>query len=295
MDQRKEKENGAIIVEATFCLPMFVFVILTMLFVVKLAIVQARVNLASDAAAKDMAEYAHIYYATGMGDTLSGTGGKSSAAADKVGEYMVKIGNSLQSFADKIPDISVTLPSGGALSTDDITKYIEDGGKMVSDAGDAAKGDSVADYVKHGIGRYVGDKLIVDHLQPADTGGLTYEKFKSRYGILQDPYCTEDTNILESGGEDIVLTVETPVRVMHFFNIDTKYTLRHISVVHAWIDEAIEGSGGDGGAALPSAETTTSSTPTPSPTPAPPALPAAPTVPALPAPSTRPALPAPTE
>lgn len=63
-------ENGAIIIEATLTLSFFMFAMITLLSVIQIAYAQSRMSVALCSATKSIAEYAHIYFATGMDEVL---------------------------------------------------------------------------------------------------------------------------------------------------------------------------------------------------------------------------------
>ena len=64
MTNKKEnkKENGAIVVEATIAFTTFIFCILTILMIIDVAYVQAKVGTALNMSAKEMSQYTYLYY-----------------------------------------------------------------------------------------------------------------------------------------------------------------------------------------------------------------------------------------
>ena len=53
---RKENENGAIVVEATISLSVFIFVIFTILSIVNICYIQAKMSTALDTAAREISQ-----------------------------------------------------------------------------------------------------------------------------------------------------------------------------------------------------------------------------------------------
>ena len=60
---RKDNERGAIVVEATLSLTAFVFTIFTILTLVNVYFIQAKMSVALNAASKEISQYSYLYYA----------------------------------------------------------------------------------------------------------------------------------------------------------------------------------------------------------------------------------------
>ena len=56
------KNRGAIVVEATAVLPIFIFAIYIILSIVDICYVQAKISMALDSAAEDISQYSYLYY-----------------------------------------------------------------------------------------------------------------------------------------------------------------------------------------------------------------------------------------
>lgn len=61
----RNREQGAIVIEATISLTAFVFAIFTILFVVNICYIQAKMSVALNSAAKDISQYSYLYYMIG--------------------------------------------------------------------------------------------------------------------------------------------------------------------------------------------------------------------------------------
>lgn len=206
--QQEKGQRGAIIVEATLALPVFMFAIYTLLSVVQIAYTQARVNVALDTATKQMAEYMNVYYATGMGETFSGTGGKSSEIADEVGEFLQDLGGELGSFN-------------------------EGAGQYVNDAGQAVSGDSITDILKNLIGTHVVEQMLYNNLR--DNTGDTYKAFMKRNRI--ENMDMDGSKVLEVGSHDLFMRVNYDVRVVRLLNLDYSFHFSHCAYAQAWAGE----------------------------------------------------------
>ena len=63
---RKDNERGAIVVEATLSLTAFVFAIFTILTLVNVYYIQAKMSVALNAATKEISQYSYLYYKLGL-------------------------------------------------------------------------------------------------------------------------------------------------------------------------------------------------------------------------------------
>ncbi len=68
VERKKEQERGAIVVEATIALTTFMFLIVTLLSIVNICLVQAKVGTLINGVAKDLSYYSYIYSVTGVGE-----------------------------------------------------------------------------------------------------------------------------------------------------------------------------------------------------------------------------------
>lgn len=59
---KRKREKGAIVIEATISLTVFIFAILTILSLVDIAYVQAKMSVALNSAAKEISQYSYLYY-----------------------------------------------------------------------------------------------------------------------------------------------------------------------------------------------------------------------------------------
>lgn len=196
-------EKGAIMVEATISLSIFIFFMFTLLSLVQIAYTQARVSVALDSVNKRIAEYAHVYFATGLDDALPNSGGKSSDIANEVADFLKELGGS-EIFQNEFIDLG-------------------DFGAMISGAGTAIEGDSLTRLIKHGVGG-----LLVNQMLTSSLG----DDFCQRNHIV-DGFHTGQVKFLENGS-DIFLEVHYDIRVIQLLNLDYKFHMSSCSYTQAW-------------------------------------------------------------
>lgn len=206
--ERKRKPNtekGAVIIEACISLPVFMFVMLTMYSIIQIAYVQARMTVAVDCAAKELAEYAHVYYATGLNKATSGSGGASSEVANQVSTFLTTIGGSLGSINSEL-------------------------GQFVTDAGNAMSGDSLADLGKYAVGKVLGEQMMKKNMTSGSVD--TAEAFMKRNHIKN--FNMNGSNFLETASKKVFLRANYDIEVIKLLNIDFTFHLSSCAYTEAW-------------------------------------------------------------
>ena len=69
MERRKSGENGAVTVEATISLTAFMFAIITILTIVNISLVQAKIAIAINTTARELSQYSYLYSLTGFNES----------------------------------------------------------------------------------------------------------------------------------------------------------------------------------------------------------------------------------
>ncbi len=200
-----EKERGAIIVEATISLSIFMFAIFTLLSVIQMAYAQSRISVALDSATKEFAEYAHVYFITGAADAASGSGGKSSATFDEVAEFLETIGSDLGSIDSEL-------------------------GQYVSNIGNALSGDSIADIMESGVGQALIKQMMEKNLVSGTSGSA--EAFLNRYHISNLDF--SESSIFERSSNEVFIRVKYEMQVVQLLNIDFSFQMSTWAYTTAW-------------------------------------------------------------
>lgn len=202
MDSRKEQ--GAIIMEATLSLTFFMFAMFTLLSIIQIAYAQSRMSVALTSATKSIAEYAHVYYATGLDEAFSGTSGRSSELFGQLGSFLEQVGGELGPISEELE-------------------------QFVIGAGQAASATSVTDILKN----LAGEGLVVGLMNSnlGDGGENSAERFKRKYHI-------KDIDLLESrvleDGNHIFFRVKYRIEVVKLLNIDYSFDMSTWAYTDAW-------------------------------------------------------------
>lgn len=223
IEKIRQREQGAVVVEATIALTAFIFAIYIILSIVDICYVQAKMGIALNSAAKEMSQYAYIYEALGVSKHMTGEGGKSSDLMQSFSKFLTNISKDTEGFSTKISD-------------------------LFKDAGTQAQGDSAAEYLNNGLGMGLGELLIQKNLKSyeGESADAFLRKCHVKNGLkglnfLSSTFLTnEDQNIVN-------LVVHYEVEVIRL--LDTSYTFKFVQKAEtkAWT----KGSSVKDGAAKP--------------------------------------------
>lgn len=202
IEKIKNREQGAIVAEATIALTAFIFAIYTLLSIVDICYVQAKMGIALNSAAKEMSQYAYLYETFELSEYMSGTGGKSSEMMGSFAEVLNKISDGTSNFSS---DISSMFAQGGA----------------------QAEGDSVAEYLKNGLGMALAKQCVKKNLVTHE--GDTPEAFLKRCRVkdgLSGLNFINTTFLTDENQTEISLIVSYKVEVVRL--LGTEYTFNFI-------------------------------------------------------------------
>ena len=79
---KRNREHGAIVIEATLSLTAFVFVIFTLLMVVNIYYIQSKISVSLNTAAKELSEYSYLYFKIGLAKIDSAVSEGTEGARD---------------------------------------------------------------------------------------------------------------------------------------------------------------------------------------------------------------------
>lgn len=118
MLNRLTKENGAIILEASISLTAFMLFIVTILTIINVCTIQARMSYDINATAKEISQYSYLYSLTGLNDTQSKIYSKGE---ENTKEGKEKLNNALESLNSAYGSIESL-----GKKKDDVTAKIQD-------------------------------------------------------------------------------------------------------------------------------------------------------------------------
>ena len=212
-NKQKDSEKGAIIVEATLSLTIFMFAMFTMLSLIQVAYTQSRISVALCTATKEIAQLSHIYFATGLDESFSGTGGESSATVDDIASFIASLGGNVGEFSGELGDI-------------------------MTNGANALQGDSISDYLKSAAGQAMVLSLMKKNLVTGTSQSAEDFLAKNRVTELSlaESAFLEGGRISSGGsGRDIFMRVVYTIQVIRFFNLDIgSFQLSSWAYTTAW-------------------------------------------------------------
>lgn len=200
-------ERGAIIVEATISLTVFMFAMFTLLSLTQIAYTQARMSLALTSATKEIAQYVHVYYVTEMDTALPSSGGKSSELFGKVAELLGTVGGEVGTIDGEL-------------------------GRFVTDTGNAISGDSLGDMLTHFVGGGIVEQMMMKNL--ATGSSSSGEEFLANNRVSNLDF--GQSKFLEGGKKDIFMHVSYDIKVIELLDIDYTFHMSTWAYATAWGD-----------------------------------------------------------
>lgn len=248
----KNKEKGAIVVEATLALTTFIFAIFTILMIVNIYYVQAKMSVALNAAAKEISQYSYLYYKLGVDELESDLAEEASESRATAEETIDGVGTLVESLSDVKIDIETADFDAMMTDIDTAGSTVDSLVEMYGDKiGDDPKefilgmgklaGSELSQEAKTALGQILAKSFMKKNL--ASYKGEDADTFLRRYHVV-DGMAGLDfnyTSLMAYGTTDQILLVVTyDVQVIKLLNIDFKFTFRQCAKTTAW-DNGISG------------------------------------------------------
>ena len=244
---RKSNERGAVVVEATLSLTTFIFAIFTILSIVNICYIQARVNTALNSAAKEISQYTYFYYKFGL-DKLQAIWSEGLDDAATLAKDTITGGGTL---VDSLSDAKSSIYTGdfeglygainsGYTNTESlVTQYADrladDPKGLIVGMGQMLLNEGM-DQVKSKIMcEVLGKAFIKKNLKASPTDDP--DNFLKRYKVVDGMKGLdfEYSVFLKDGTSNLIqLVVTYDVRVLQLLNIDFDFTFRHCVKTIAW-------------------------------------------------------------
>lgn len=245
---RKDRERGAIVVEGIISLTTFMFAIFTILSIVNIAYIQARMSNALNSAAKEISQYSFFYYKFGIDQAEAGLSQSDDVVQSR--ELADNTVEGIGALMDNLTGANSSLQSG---NFDSLVDNIEQGRNnvdgMVNDWADAIEKDKKGFII--GMGKMLGNELkeegkslLCEVLAKAfmKKNLKAYpdddpERFLQAHRVVggMSGLDFEYTTFLQDGtSNEIRLVVTYDVHVLDFLNIDFDFTFRQCVKTTAW-------------------------------------------------------------
>lgn len=239
------KETGAIVVEATIALTAFIFAIFTILSIVNICFIQAKMAVSLNAAAKEISQYSYLYFAMNVDDLESrfneGTGDSKQLAKDTidgVGTFMESLSGAAGSAQSGDFDQLMTHVDKGTSSVDSLVTQYADQLKNDPKGFILGMGKMATNELKEEGKVLLAQVLAKTFMQKnlMSNASDDADAFLRRHHIVDgmDGLDFNYTTFLPYGTNAIQLVVTYDVEVIKLLNINFKFTIRQCSKTTAW-------------------------------------------------------------
>lgn len=255
-----KKENGSVTIEATISLSSFMFAIVTILTIVNICIVQARMSYALNTTAKEISQYSYIYSLTGLNDSQSGL----YAAGEKDTEDISKILSDVNTVYNEIENLGDT-GNKSADNIDDILSAWDSAVGSVENIEEAGSSiySSISDIASDpkslmfGIAKLAASEgfdlaksrliaaplaktMIKKHLVNSKDGDVEeYLKFlgvvPSANGSYLDGLDFSQSSLFPNGENEIRINVSYDVKVIALLPIDFSFHFNQTAITNGWL------------------------------------------------------------
>lgn len=254
----KSRERGSVTIEATISLSAFMFAIVTLLTVINICMVQAKISIAINATAKELSQYSYLYAITGLNESHAAI---SSGSEDTKKDIDGILGDVNTVFTE-IQNIGKTTErteeqdiSGLLTQFDGIVANIEEAtGSLTATFEDMAKDPKS---VAMGLAKILandGWNLAMSKAAEGLSKGLckknlvfenggeveSYLKFlgvvPSASGSYMDGLDFSKSTIFPNGSSEIRVNVSYDVKIIALLPIDFSFHFNQTAVTHGWLN-----------------------------------------------------------
>lgn len=239
-------ERGAVVVEGIISLTTFMFAIFTLLSIVNICYIQARMMTALTSAAKEISQYSYFYYKFGI-DELDA---KMSAGTEDSRKLADNTITGVASLMDSLGNVSNSFQTGDFEGmVDQIEDDVDNIDSLVNQYADRIADDPKGFIL--GMGKMMGNELKEEgkailcqalakafmkknlKASPDDDPDAFLKRYRVVGGMSGLNF--EYTTFLQNGTSNLIqLVVTYKVKVIEFLNIDYEYTFRHCVKTTAW-------------------------------------------------------------
>lgn len=216
--KQREKEDGAIIIEATISFTAFMFLVVMLLSITDICLAQVKMGMLVNGIAKDMSNYSYIYTFFDLDDKEQ------------------NLANQAQQANGEIKDVA------SKLTSQNIDEMMQGIGTLADDFQD----DSFWNSMKYALAQSAvdgGKNLIVQKLCKYDTekrfvgkSGGDADAYLKRLGVVGglNGIDFSHSQFCPGGKDDIIIVAVYDVRVLDLLGIDYKFHFVQSAHTRAW-------------------------------------------------------------
>lgn len=272
MFNHKRKENGSVTIEATISLTAFMFAIITILTIVNICIVQARIANAINTTAMEVSQFSYLYSLTGFPESEGKLAKAGRESGDKIGSMLSDINtvfNEVENLGetgnvseDDIPDISgawseavgsaEAIEAAGSSLENTFMEIAENPKQLIFGIAKLAASESL-EAVKSAVAAPLFKAMSSRHL--VNKQGGDPEEYLKHLGVVPDASGSymggldfSNSALFPYGTGIIVINVSYDVKVIALLPIDFTFHFNQTAITHGWLagDKLGDNSSGSG-------------------------------------------------
>lgn len=212
---KRKRQEGAIVIEATISLTTVMFLIVTILSIVNICLVQARIATLTHGIAKDISNYTYIYTMMGLNEKEAAISGKADYSRGTIDSLRDIEGNSTEIY-NKISEVSKTVMD---------KEFWKSSMNLLAEGGiNVIKGEVV-----DGLCKMAARKRLSSMGVDADSY-LKHLGIKGGVGELN----FEDSEVCSGGGDDIKIIVRYKVHLLELLGVDFDFEFEQCAYTKTW-------------------------------------------------------------
>ena len=247
---KRQNEEGAIIIEGVLYLSLFLFLFMMFYSVVDICNKEAKINHALCGAAKDISEYSYIYAFSGLKYTMENV---AEDAEKTKSDIKTNVIDNFEGVMDGLSSLgsNASIGSSNPDFSQGLSGFLDEDTKKSTDMV-KEKGTALFNYIKKNLGSPKNAKAFLGNLLKmlASDG---YEILKKMIGqILAKSFCEKymltesEQKFLETvdfsksmlfpgESDEIILVAEYKVKIIPFIPVDIEYVMSQQVITKGWL------------------------------------------------------------
>ena len=260
MFNKLRKESGSVTIEATISLSAFMFAIVTILTIVNICIVQAKMSYAINTTAKEISQYSYLYSLTGLNNSqdmlykagVEGTKDVTKILTDINAVYneIENLGNTGNQSPDNIEQImsawddvagsAQKIEEAGSSIYESISDIADDPKNLLFGIAKMAASDGF-DLVKSRLiaaplAKVMVQKHLVNSKDASVEDSLKFlNVVPSATGSYLDGLDFKQSSLFPHGSNEIRINVQYDVKVIALLPINFSFHFNQTAVTHGWL------------------------------------------------------------
>lgn len=260
MLKKLNKEKGSVTIEATIALTSFMFAIVTILTIVNICMIQARMSIAINSTAKELSQYSYLYSLTGLQNSeksLHEAGVEGTKDINQILNDINTVYNEIESLGEtgnQTPDNIEGITTAWDEAVGKVEKIEEAGSSLEDTISDIASNPK---QLMFGIAKLAASETLElaksrliaaplakvmcqKHLVSTKDGST--EDYLKQLGVVPsangsyiDGLDFSKSSIFPYGSNEITINVSYDVKVIALLPIDFTFHFNQTAITHGWL------------------------------------------------------------